>query len=97
MKKKFKAEVLTGHKGQAVEVPFNPAEVWGTPPRSIWRGRRGHCVRGTVNGFVFAESFIVSRQKKFYLLLDRELAQAAGLSTGDNVTVVVEPAAAPLP
>jgi hypothetical protein len=97
MRKKFKAEVLTGHKDAAVEVPFDPAEVWGLAPRPLWRGRRGHAVRGTVNGFKFAESYIVPRQKKFYLLLGRELSQAAGVNAGDHVTVALEPAAAPLP
>jgi len=28
-RKKFKAEVLSGHKEQAVEVPFDPAKEWG--------------------------------------------------------------------
>lgn len=97
MKKKFKAEILAGHKDNALEVPFDPAAVWGLPPRPIWHGRRGHAVRGTLNGFAFTESFIVPRQKKFYLLLDREFAQAAGVAAGDRVTVTIEPAAAPSP
>lgn len=92
MKKKiFKAEVLSGHKDHAVEVPFDPISAWGLPPQPIWRGRRGHVVRGTLNGFAFAESFIVPRQKKFYLVLDRELERAAGVGVGDRVTVALEP------
>jgi hypothetical protein len=94
MKKKFKSEVLAGHKDDAIEVPFDPAATWGLPPRPIWRGRRGHAVRGTLNGFAFAECFIVPRQKKFYLLLDRELRAAAGVAVGDSVTVAIEPATA---
>ena len=93
-KKKFKAAVLSGHKDDAVEVPFDPTATWGMPPRPIWRGRRGHVVRGTLNGFPFAESFIVPRSKKFYLLLDRNLKQAAGINVGEDVTVTIEPAAA---
>jgi hypothetical protein len=89
-KKKFKAEVLAGHKEDAVEVPFDPAQVWGVPPKLLWRGRRGHLVNATVNGFSF-ESSIVPRQKKFYLLIDAEAAKAAGVSNGVKVEVVVEP------
>jgi hypothetical protein len=92
-KKRFKAEVLSGHKDDAVEVPFDPTAVWGLPPRPIWRGRRGYVVRGTLNGLAFAESFVVPRQKKFYMVLDRELEQAAGVRVGDSVTVAIEPAA----
>lgn len=89
-RKTFKAEVLSGHKEDALEVPFNPAQVWGVPPKPLWRGRRGHLVNATVNGFSF-ESSIVPRQKKFYLLIDAAAAKAAGVSAGVKVEVVVEP------
>ena len=89
-KKKFKAELLSGHKEDAVEVPFDPAQEWGIPAKPLWRGRRGHLVNATVNGFSF-ESSIVPRQKKFYLLLDDEVARAAGISDGGILEVAVEP------
>ena len=89
-KKKFKAEVLSGHKEDAVEVPFDPAKEWGIPPKPLWRGRRGHFVNATVNGFSF-ESSIVPRQKKFYLLIDAGAEKAAGVSKGVVVQVAVEP------
>jgi hypothetical protein len=89
-KKKFKAQVLAGHKEDAVEVPFDPAKEWGNLPQPLWRGRRGHMVNATVNGFSF-ESSIVPRQKKFYLLIDAEAAKAIGGSDGGILEVVVEP------
>lgn len=89
-KKKFKAEVLSGHKEVAVEVPFDPEIEWGIPPKPLWRGRRGHFVNATVNGFSF-ESSIVPRQKKFYLLIDAEAKKAAGVYKGVVVQVEVEP------
>jgi hypothetical protein len=89
-KKRFKAEVLSGHKQDAVEVPFDPAREWRIPPKPLWRGRRGHLVNATVNDFSFASS-IVPRQKKFYLLIDAEAAKAAGVSDGGILEVVVEP------
>jgi Domain of unknown function (DUF1905) len=91
-KKKFKAEVLSGHKEDAVEVPFDPAKEWGIPPKPLWRGRRGHFVNATVNGFSF-ESSIVPRQKKFFMLIDADAKKATNVSEGTVVQVAVEPCA----
>jgi hypothetical protein len=91
-KKKFKAEVLSGHKEDAVEVPFDPAKEWGIPPKPLWRGRRGHFVNATVNGFSF-ESSIVPRQKGFFMLIDADAKKAAKVSEGAVVQVAVEPCA----
>lgn len=87
--KKFRGEVLAGHKEDAVEVPFDPAEVWATEPQPLWRGRRGHRVKGSLNGEAF-ESFVVPRQKKHYLLIDRELEGRTGICEGDVVGVTIE-------
>lgn len=87
---KFKAELLFGHKDHAVEVPFDPSVEWKLQPRPLWRGRRGHPVNATINGFSF-ESSIVPRQKRFYLLIDAEAANTAGVSDGAIVEVNVEP------
>jgi len=89
-KKKFRGELIAGHKENAVEVPFDPARQWGVAPKPLWRGRRGHLVNVTVNGFSF-ETSIVPRQKKFYLLIDAEAKQAAKLSEGVEVEIAVEP------
>jgi hypothetical protein len=91
MKKRFTAEVLTGHKDHAVEVPFDPTETWGLPLRPIWRGRRGHIVSGTLNGFHFDKIFIVPRSKKFFLIVDKNMAREARVSVGDAVRISVEP------
>jgi hypothetical protein len=88
-KKMFKAEVLAGHKEDAVEVPFDPATEWGLQSKPLWRGRRGHPVNATVKGFSFAGS-IVPRQKKFYLLIDAGAEKAAGVSAGNIVQVALE-------
>jgi hypothetical protein len=90
-KKQFTAEILTGHKDHAVEVPFNPSEAWGLPAQPIWRGRRGHPVSGTLNGFRFEESFIVPRAKKFFMIIDKDLSRAAEVSAGDTVRIRIEP------
>ena len=92
-KKRFTAEVLSGHKEDAVEVPFDPLVEWGLQAQPIYKGRRGYPVRGKLNGSAFSESFVVRRQNKFYLLLDRELEQTTGVSCGVRVRIVIEPIA----
>lgn len=89
-KKKFKAEVLSGHKEDAVEVPVDPDKEWGIAAKPLWRERRGHLVNATVNGFSF-ESSIVPRQKKFYLPIDAEAKKSAGVSAGAVAQVALEP------
>jgi hypothetical protein len=90
-KKKFTAEVLPGHKDDAVEVPFNPSEVWGLAAKPIWRGRRGHPVSGTMNGVGFDESFIVPRAKKFFMIIDKDMERGAGVAAGDTVSISIVP------
>lgn len=89
--KRFKAEILGGHKDHAVAVPFDPTEVWGTPAQPLWRGRKGRPVSGTLNRTSFAESFIVPRARKFFLIIDKEMMRDAGVSVGDSVSVAVKP------
>ena len=91
MKKKFKAELQAGHQEDAVEVPIDPAATWGVAPVRLWRGRKGHRVQATLNGISFA-GFIVSRQKRFYILIDGDIKQAGGVEVGDVVSVTVRPA-----
>jgi hypothetical protein len=87
---RFTAVVLSGHKGAAVEVLFDPAKRWGVPARRITPGRRGHAVRGTVNHAPF-ESFVVPRSRRFFLLLSSEVLHTTGAAVGDTVNVVLAP------
>lgn len=92
-KRKFKAELQSGHQEDAIEVPFDPAESWGVAPGRLWRGRRGHTVLATLNGVSF-ETFIVPRQQRFFMLVDEDIKQAAQVAVGDTVEITVAPAAA---
>jgi uncharacterized protein DUF1905 len=89
-RKRFKAELQTGHKENAIEVPFDPAGVWDIPTRPLLQGRRGHRVQGSLNGSHF-ESVIVARSGKFFLLIAAEVQQATGIAVGDLVDAVVGP------
>ena len=90
MKKSFTGELLSGHKQNALEVPFDPAEEWDIQPQALWRGRRGFRVNARVRGHTF-ESSIVPRQKRFYLLIEREVVESAGLVVGEQIRVAIEP------
>jgi hypothetical protein len=90
MKKKFKTELQAGHQEDAVELPFDPGETWGLVPERLWRGRNGYKVVAKVNGVTF-EGFIVSRQRRSFLLVEDDIKQAAGVGVGDVVNVTVEP------
>lgn len=92
-KEKFRSEVLDGHKGLAIEVPFDPSSRWSMPGSPLWRGRRGHPVRGQVNGVSF-ESCIVPRSKRFWMLVDEGLMDSARIAVGEVVEVTIEPLSA---
>jgi hypothetical protein len=92
---KFKAEILMGHKGAAVLVPFDPEEVWGIPARKVSDqpgGKEGHLVRGTLAGTPF-EGWIGYRWGRRFILTDEELCEKAKVKVGDVVEVILEPRA----
>lgn len=94
---RFRSVLLEGHKGAACEVPFDPAERWGTGPVPLRRGRRGHRVTATVGGVSF-EGAVVPRSRRFWLLVDEATARAAGVAVGDEVEVSIAlTGAAPVP
>src|SRR5436305_587446 len=68
--------LLTGHKGTAVEVPFDPADEWGTREEALWPDRNGHPVEVALNGVRF-RSAIVSRMRRFFVLVDESMARRA--------------------
>lgn len=83
---------MSGHKEDAVEVPFDPTVFWGIPAAPLWRGRKGHRVHATLNHIAF-EGFVVARMKRFFLLVDDDIKKAAGVAVGDVVHISVAPAA----
>jgi hypothetical protein len=73
-RRRFRAALAAGHKGLAVEVPFDP-------------GRKE--ASGMLNGIPF-DSKIARRAKKFWLLVESDLAAAARSGEGDEVDVVLD-------
>ncbi len=87
----FEAIVLDGHKGLAFELPFSPSARWGVPEVSLWPGRRGYRVKGSVNKVKF-ESVVVPRSKRFWVLVTDEVQKACRLRAGSSVKVSLGPA-----
>jgi chorismate-pyruvate lyase len=47
-------------------------------------------VTATLNGVSF-ETFIVSRQQRYFMLVDEDVKQQAGIALGETVAVIVVP------
>jgi predicted DNA-binding protein (MmcQ/YjbR family) len=88
---RFTATLVSGHKGAAFEVPFDPAERWDIPPERLRAGRNGHRVAGKVNGVDF-ESAVVPRLRRFWLEIDDELRKQASLEIGSPAKITLRPA-----
>jgi hypothetical protein len=89
--RRFRAEILTGHKGDAVLVPFDPAAEWDLDTVEVelpWR--TGWPVQGTLAGAKF-RGWVGRRWGRFFLLVDAALQRAAGVKAGDEVDVVLRP------
>lgn len=86
----FHSVLSSGHKGNAAEVPFDPAERWSVSAQPLWPGRRGFPVRATLDGNSF-ESAIVSRSRRFWLLVPAGISALAGISAGESGSFSVTP------
>ena len=85
---RFRVVVLAGHKGNAIEVPFDPGTKWPIKTQAIRAGRRGYAVHAQIAGMPF-DGFVVARSKKFWLLLPVEVAMQAQISVGSEVGVTL--------
>ena len=91
----FEAELLDGHKGPAVLVPFDPARIWGVKPRLVpsaaYGLRPGYPVRGRFQGVAFT-GWIGERWGRRFLLVEPALQRRARVEVGERCTVRVSPA-----
>jgi hypothetical protein len=94
-KQRFRAELIEGHKGVVVAlVPFDPEEVWRQKPVRLAGRRHGWLIDGSLNHWRF-EGYIGERWGRFFLIVEDSLRDAAGAAVGDQVSLVVAPAATP--
>ncbi len=85
----FTATVRSGHKEDAVEVPFDPTAAFGRAPETFAPGRRGVRVRASVDGVAF-DGHVVRRSGRHWLLLPSNAKPAVRKEAGDRVEVVLE-------
>ena len=91
-KARFEAELIEGHKGVTVVlVPFDPEEKWLRKPLRLDPRRHGWLVTGSVNGAKFG-GYIGERWNRFFIIIDSDLREAARVTIGDILQVVVSPA-----
>lgn len=87
---RFSAQVMSGHKQAAVEVPFDPGTKWEVASRQIRPGRRGYLARATINETKF-DSAIVARSRRFWLLIEDHVLVTAKVQVDEVVIVTVAP------
>ena len=93
VQRRFPAIVRIGHGAQcAVEVPFDPGREWGLGPGPVFPGRNGYLVSASLGGTWF-DGFVVPRMKRWWLLVDRAVLDAAGVDVGQDADVRVRPRA----
>jgi hypothetical protein len=92
-KTRFEAELIEGHKGVTVViVPFDPEVAWSMKPIRLAGRRHGWPVRGTADGARF-EGYVGERWGRFFIIIDRQLREAAEVAVGDTLAMLVEPSA----
>lgn len=85
---RYETTLLSGHKGFAFELPFDPAQRWGAKMVHFRHGRNGYPVEAMLNGIPF-DSYAVPRLNRLWVLVEEDLAKAAGVSAGDTIKVAV--------
>ncbi len=92
----FHAQILDGHKGAAVIVPFDPAKIWHAEPAAVpapWK--KGYLVSGKINRTGF-KGWIGNRWGRNFILVDEALLKKARTDIGDVVRMTVSPGKAPV-
>ena len=84
MAKRFKAVLRTNGKGTAtsITIPFDVPTAFGK------RGRVA--VRGTINGVPFRSSVFRMGDAPYFMVVNRRMREATGLTAGQTATVVME-------
>ena len=87
----FEAQLVEGHKGVTVVIlPFDPEEGWSLKPVQLESRRHGWLITGTANGVRF-DGYVGERWGRFFIIIDPELREDAGISVGDTLRMRVQP------
>jgi hypothetical protein len=92
-KERFEAELIEGHKGVTVViVPFDPEKKWSCKPVRLDSRRHGWLIAGVASGVRF-DGYVGERWGRFFIIIECTVREAAEVSVGDRLTMVVEPTA----
>ena len=87
----FEAELIQGHKGVTVVlVPFDPEEKWSMKPVRLSGRRHGWVVACRANDIAF-DGYIGERWNRFFIIIEKNLREAAKVSVGDTLRMAVQP------
>ena len=87
----FEAELILGHKGVTVVlVPFDPEQRWSLKPVRLAGRRHGWVITGSANGIEF-DGYIGERWNRFFIIIEKELRNAAEVEVGDSLKMNVHP------
>ena len=87
----FEAELILGHKGVTVVlVPFDPEQRWKLKPVRLAGRRHGWVITASANGIEF-DGYIGERWNRFFIIIEKELRDAAEVEVGDTVKMSVHP------
>lgn len=82
-RQEFTTPLESGERGRIfINIPFDPVEKWGKKAR--------YYVKGTLNGTDFRGS-LGTRDKLYFMPVNKELQKAAGIAPGDSIKVLMEP------
>jgi len=88
---RFEAELILGHKGVTVAlVPFDPEQQWNLKPVRLAGRRHGWVITASANGAEF-DGYIGERWNRFFIIIEKELRDAAEIEVGDTVKMNVHP------
>jgi hypothetical protein len=87
----FEAELIEGHKGVTVVlVPFDPEQKWSLKPVRLAGRRHGWVIAGSAKGVAF-DGYIGERWNRFFIIIEKELREAAKVGPGDMLKMTVLP------
>ena len=88
---RFEAELIEGHKAVTVVlVPFDPEQKWSLKPMRLAGRRHGWVIAASANGVAF-DGYIGERWNRFFIIIEKNLREAAKVSPGDKLKMTVRP------
>jgi hypothetical protein len=88
---RFEAELIEGHKAVTVVlVPFDPEQKWSLKPVRLAGRRHGWVIAASANGVTF-DGYIGERWNRFFIIIEKELREAAKVNVGDILKMTIRP------